>query len=246
MIGTIFTTIIYNPLYNGLVYLVGIIPTHDVGIAVILLTVVVRVIVYPLSRRAVQAQLDMKEVAPEVTEIRNKFKNDKQGESKAIFALYKERNIHPFASFLLVLVQFPILIGLYWVFSRGGLPLISVARLYPFVHAPTAINMEFLGIQNMAGHSIVLAVLAAATQFVYTRLSMGPRGVKTATEASFSDDMAKSMDVQARYVLPAVIGVIAFTVVAAAPLYWVTSNSFMILQEYLAGRRFKPEKSAKK
>ena len=66
---------------------------------------------------------------------------------------------------------------------------------------------------------------------------MGPRGVKTATEASFSDDMAKSMDVQARYVLPAVIGVIAFSVVAAAPLYWVTSNSFMILQEYLAGRR---------
>ena len=61
MIGSIFTAIIYNPLYNGLVYLVGIIPTHDVGIAVILLTVVVRVIVYPLSRRAVQAQLDMKE-----------------------------------------------------------------------------------------------------------------------------------------------------------------------------------------
>ena len=75
---------------------------------------------------------------------------------------------------------------------------------------------------------------------------MGPRGVKTATEASFSDDMAKSMDVQARFVLPAVIGVIAYTVVAAAPLYWVTSNSFMILQEYLAGRRFKPEKSTKK
>ncbi len=246
MIGSIFTAIIYNPLYNGLVYLVGIIPTHDVGIAVILLTVVVRVIVYPLSRRAVQAQLDMKEVAPEVTEIRNKYKNDKQGESKAIFALYKERNIHPFASFLLVLVQFPVLIGLYWVFSRGGLPVISVARLYSFVHAPAAINMEFLGIQNMAGHSIVLAVLAAATQFIYTRLSMGPRGVKTATEASFSDDMAKSMDVQARFVLPAVIGGIAYTVVAAAPLYWVTSNSFMILQEYLAGRRFKPEKSTKK
>jgi len=246
MIGSIFTAIIYNPLYNGLVYLVGIIPTHDVGIAVILLTVVVRVIVYPLSRRAVQAQLDMKEVAPEVTEMRNKYKNDKQGESKAIFALYKERNIHPFASFLLVLVQFPVLIGLYWVFSRGGLPVISVARLYSFVHAPAAINMEFLGIQNMAGHSIVLAVLAAATQFIYTRLSMGPRGVKTATEASFSDDMAKSMDVQARFVLPAVIGVIAYTVVAAAPLYWVTSNSFMILQEYLAGRRFKPEKSTKK
>ena len=246
MIGNIFTAIIYNPLYNGLVYLVGVIPTHDVGIAVVLLTIVVRIVVYPLSRRAVQAQLDMKEVAPEVTQIRNKYKNDKQGESKAIFALYKERNIHPFASFLLVLVQFPVLIGLYWVFSRGGLPAVDAARLYSFVHLPTSINMEFLGIENMAGHSIVLAVLAAVTQFIYTRLSMGPRGVKTATEASFSDDMAKSMDVQARFVLPAVIGVIAYSVVAAAPLYWVTSNSFMILQEYLAGRRFRPERDDKK
>ncbi len=238
MIGTLFNTIIYNPLYNGLVYFVGIIPTHDVGIAVILLTIVVRVIVYPLSRRAVQAQLDMKKVAPDVAKLREQYKNDKQGESKAIFALYKERNIHPFSSVLLVLIQFPILIGLYWVFSRGGLPAIDAARLYSFVHVPSATNMVFLGIQNMASHSIVLALLAGVTQFAYTRLSMGPRGVKTATEASFSEDMAKSMDVQARFVLPAVIAVIAYSVVAAAPLYWVTSNTFMILQEYAAGRRF--------
>ncbi|HVM73664.1 MAG TPA: YidC/Oxa1 family membrane protein insertase [Candidatus Paceibacterota bacterium] len=239
MIATVFNTIIYNPLYNGLVYLVGIIPSHDVGIAVVILTIIVRIIIYPLSRRAVQAQLDMKKVAPEVTKIRDKYKDDKQGESKAIFALYKERGIHPFASFFLVLVQSPILIGLYWVFSRGGLPIVVVARLYSFVHIPAAINMEFLGLQNMAGHSIVLALLAGLTQFVYTRLAMGPRGVKTATEASFSDDMAKSLDVQARFVLPAVISVIAYTVVAAAPLYWVASNSFMIVQEYAAGRRFK-------
>jgi YidC/Oxa1 family membrane protein insertase len=238
MIATIFNEVIYNPLYNGLVYLVGIIPMHDVGIAVVLLTIVVRIIVYPLSRRAIQAQLDMKKVAPEVTKIRDMFKDDKQGESKAIFALYKERGIHPFASFLLILVQFPILIGLYWVFSRGGLPTIDVSRLYSFVHVPPAIDMMFLGIQNMAGHSIVLAFLAALTQFAYTRLSMGPRGIKTATEASFSDDMAKSLDVQARFVLPAIIGVVAYFAVAAAPLYWVTSNSFMILQEYIAGRRF--------
>jgi YidC/Oxa1 family membrane protein insertase len=241
MIATIFDTIIYNPLYNGLIWLVNIIPTHDVGIAVVLLTIVVRFIVYPLSRRAIQSQLDMKKVAPDVEKLRDKYKGDKQGESKAIFALYKERNIHPFAGFLLLLIQFPVLIGLYWVFSRGGLPVVDAARLYPFVHVPSAVNMVFLGIQNMAGHSIVLAFLAAVSQFTYTRLSMGPRGVKTATEASFSDDMAKSLDVQARFVLPAIIGVIGFTVVAAAPLYWTTSNTFMIIQEYLAGRRFNGE-----
>lgn len=238
MISTVFDAIIYNPLYNGLVWLVNIIPTHDVGIAVVILTIVVRTILIPLSRRAIQSQLDMKKVTPDVAKLREKYKDDKQGESKAIFALYKERNIHPFASFGLLLIQFPILIGLYWVFSRGGLPAIDAARLYSFIHAPAAVNMMFLGIQNMAGHSVVLALLAAVSQFTYTRLSMGPRGVKTATEASFSDDMAKSLDVQARFVLPAIIGVIGFTVVAAAPLYWATSNTFMILQEYIAGRRF--------
>lgn len=238
MITTVFDAVIYNPLYNGLVWLVNIIPTHDVGIAVVLLTIVVRTILIPLSRRAIQSQLDMKKVTPEVTRLRDKYKDDKQGESKAIFALYKERNIHPFASFGLLLIQFPVLIGLYWVFSRGGLPVIDTARLYSFVHVPAAINMMFLGLQNMAGHSIVLALLAAVSQFIYTRLSMGPRGIKTATEASFSDDMAKSLDVQARFVLPAIIGVIGYTVVAAAPLYWATSNTFMIIQEYIAGRRF--------
>lgn len=242
MIGAFFTACIYNPLYNGLVYFVGILPNHDVGVAVIMLTIIVRIIVYPLSRRAVQAQLDMKQVAPEVEKIRDKFKNDKQAESQAIFALYKERDIHPFASFFLVLIQFPILIGLYWVFARGGLPNIDATRLYAFVHIPAAVNMEFLGVLGMSSHSIVLAVLASVTQFAYTRLSMGPRGVKTATEASLSDDMARSLDIQARYVLPAIIGVISYSVVAAAPLYWVTSNTFMIAQEYAAGRRFSVKK----
>ncbi|HUO56184.1 MAG TPA: YidC/Oxa1 family membrane protein insertase, partial [Candidatus Paceibacterota bacterium] len=86
MISAIFDTIIYNPLYNSLVWLVNIIPTHDVGIAVIILTIVVRIILIPLSRRAIQSQLDMKKVAPEITKLRDTYKDDKQAESKAIFA----------------------------------------------------------------------------------------------------------------------------------------------------------------
>lgn len=240
MISSIFHAVIYAPLYNGLVYFVGVVPGHDVGIAVILLTIVVRIIIYPLSRRAVKAQADMKKMAPLIEKVKEKYKDNKEEQGRQIFALYKEHDVHPFSGFLLVLVQFPVLIGLYWVFSRGGLPSIDAAYLYSFVHIPAAVNMEFLGIQNMAGHSIVLAALAAITQFLYTRLTLGPKQEHTIeSESSFSGDMAKSLDTQARYVLPAIIGVIAYTVVAAAPLYWVTSNIFMLLQEYLAGRRFR-------
>lgn len=214
-------------------------PGHDVGLAVVVLTIIVRFILFPLSRKAVQTQIVMKKLVPEVEKIKEKTKDNKEEEAREILALYKKHNVSPFAGFGLMLIQIPILLGLYWVFARGGWPKIDTTMLYSFVHAPSHLNMMFLGFMDMSvKHNIVLAVLAAITQGIYTRLSMGPRGEKTATEASFSDDLAKSFDVQARFVLPAIIGVISYTIVAAAPLYWTTGNIFMIVQEYLSGRRF--------
>jgi len=239
MISTVFHAVIYDPLYNVLVYLVGILPTHDVGIAVVAVTILVRVVIYPLSRRAVQAQIAMKKIAPEVDVLKEKYKNDREAQSRAIFALYKERDVHPFASVGLLFIQLPILFALYWIFARGGLPHIDSGLLYSFVAVPKGVNMEFLGIVDMAGHNIILAALAAISQGVYTRLSLGSPKVHDANiEASFSNDMARSFDTQARYVMPVLIGIVGFSVVAAAPLYWLTSNLFMIFQEYLAGRRF--------
>jgi YidC/Oxa1 family membrane protein insertase len=242
-----FTAIIYRPFYNGLVFLVGSLPTHDVGVAVIILTLIVRFVLFPLSRRAVQAQLAMKKIGPEVEKLKEKYKDKAEEQSRAIFALYKERGVHPFAGFVLILIQLPILLGLYWVFSRGGLPKIDPALLYSFVHMPAAINMEFLGVINMSARSIPLAITAALSQFVYTRLSMGPSERSSPVEASLSGEMAKSFEVQARYVLPAIVGVIGFSLASAAPLYWTTSNLFMIAQEYLSGRRFSdPDAGTKK
>jgi YidC/Oxa1 family membrane protein insertase len=244
MISAVFHAIIYNPLYNGLVFLVGIFPGHDMGLAVVALTIVVRIIIYPLSRRAIEAQMAMKKIAPEIEVLKKKYKKNSPEQSQAIFALYKERGVHPFASFGLVLVQFPVLIALYWVFYRSGFPHVNGALLYPFVHAPASINMQFLGLVDMGKRSVLLALLAAVTQFIYTRLSMGPREKTpegSPVEASLSGDMAKSFDLQARYMLPAMIGIIGYSLASAATLYWTTSNTFMILQELAAGRRFNPK-----
>ena len=242
MISTAFHAAIYDPLYNGLVFLVGVIPSHDVGLAVIALTILVRIILFPLSRRAVETQLAMKKIAPQVEALKVKYKNNREEQGRATFALYKEHGVHPFASFGLLLLQIPVLLALYWIFALGGLPEVDATLLYPLVHLPASVNMEFLGVMNMAEKSVILAALAGVTQFIYTRLSMGPRHSATPIESTLGSDMAKSFDLQARYVLPAMVGVIAFYVSAAAPLYWVTSNIFMILQEYAAGRRFGPEK----
>lgn len=238
-IQALFGALIYQPLYNALVFVVGGVPAHDVGIAVIILTVFVRFLLFPLSRRAVQAQLAMKKIAPEVEKLKQKYADKPEEQGKAIFALYKERGVHPFAGVALMFIQLPIILGLYMVTSRSGLPKVDVSFLYPFVHLPNAVNMEFLGIINMGSRSIPLAILAAVSQFIYTRLSMGPSETSSPVEASLSGDMARSFEIQARYVLPVIVGVIGFSLAAAAPLYWTVSNVFMIVQEYLSGRRFR-------
>lgn len=243
MFSNAFHVIVYDPLYNGLVFLVDTIPSHDMGLAVVALTVAVRIIFYPLSRQAVLTQEGMKRIAPDVETLKEKYKENREEQARAIFALYREHNIRPFSSILLMLVQIPILLGLYWVFAWGGFPEVDTSLLYSFVPSPSSpVNMDFLGVIPMNGHSILLAILAAATQLLYTRLSMGPRAQhKKPLGDSFSSDMARSFDIQIRYMFPVLIGVISYTVVAAAPLYWVTSNSFLIVQEYVAGKRFKKD-----
>lgn len=239
---------IYDPLYNGLVYLVDIIPTHDIGIAIIILTILVKFVLFPLSRQAVRTQMLMRSVAPEIEKLKETYKDKQEEQARAIFALYKEKGIRPFSSFFLILIQFPILFGLYWVFWKGGLPSVDPNMLYSFVPMPASVNMEFLSMIDMRERSIFLAVLAGLTQLVYARLSMGPRSAMATSpvEQSFSNDMARSFDLQARYVLPVIVAGIAYTVASAVPLYWTTSNLFMIAQEFFMGRRFgdKPGKKA--
>jgi YidC/Oxa1 family membrane protein insertase len=240
MIAGFFHTFVYEPLYNGLVFFIDLIPSHDVGFAVIALTIFVRILMFPLSKRAIKTQIAMKAITPEVEALKEKYKNEKEKLGTALLALYRERDIHPFASFAIILVQLPLLLGLYWVFLWGGLPAVDAELLYPFVQVPPQVNMLFLGFVDMsAPHNIVLSVLAALTQLAYTRLSMGAHAPRPAGERSFSGDMARNFELQARYVLPLIIGVVSYTVSAAVPLYWATSNLFMVAQEYLSGRRFR-------
>lgn len=239
MFKAAFFNFIYDPLYNGLVFLVDSVPNHDIGIAIIILTIVVKVVLFPLSRQAVRTQIAMKEIAPEIEALKERFKDKQEEQARAIFALYRERGIRPFSSFFLILVQFPILFGLYWVFWHGGLPEVDTSLLYSFIPRPEMVNMEFLGLMDMRERNILLAAFAGLTQLAYARLSMGSRKPRAKdAEVSFSNDMAHSFDLQARYVLPLIVAGIAYTVAAAVPLYWTTSNLFMIAQELFMGRRF--------
>ncbi|MEK7068864.1 MAG: YidC/Oxa1 family membrane protein insertase [Patescibacteria group bacterium] len=240
MISTLFHIAVYDPLYNGLIFLIEIIPSHDVGFAVILLTIAVRTILFPLSRRAIETQAAMKKVAPEIERLKETHKDNREEQGRAIFALYRERGVHPFASVGLLIAQLPVIFALYWIFAVGGLPEIYQNLLYSFTPTPSVVNMAFLGFIDMAGHSLVLGVLAAVAQFAYTRLSMGKRipSLPAARGTSFSADLARSFDLQARYMLPATFIVLSYFIPNAAMLYLITSNIFMVGQEFYSGRRF--------
>ncbi len=236
MIGTAFNAFVFNPLYNGLIFLIDIIPYADVGIAVILLTITVKVILFPLAIKVSHMQVRMKEIAPRMEELKEQYKDDKQEQTIKMMALYKDNDVRPFLSLLVVFIQLPIILGLYWVFFRGGLPEVNAELLYSFIAIPEMVNMNFMGIVDMGGRSIVLALLAGITQFIHSSYAL-PAPKPRSENPTMKEDLARSFHLQMKYVMPIVVVGISYTISAAIALYWLTSNIFSIGQEIFIRRK---------
>lgn len=238
---SMYTTFIYAPLYNGLIFLMDVIPWADAGVAVIIFTIIVKLILFPLSYRSVKTQLEMKRIEPELNAVKQKY-TDKQEQARAIMALYKEKNINPFSGFFLILIQLPIIFALYSIFYNGGLPSVHGELLYSFVAIPDFVNMEFLGLLDIAKKSVILSLLAAATQYFQIRYSM-PIVPKKTENATFKDDLARTMSLQMRYMLPVVVFFISYSISSVIALYWTVSNLFAIGQELYIRKTLKNNKT---
>ena len=241
MISNIFHAVAYDPIYNLLVFLVDTIPGGDVGLAVILATVIVKIILFPLSLSAVRTQMVLKTIQPKIKEIQEKFKDKREELAKEIMALYKEHKINPFASLLLFFIQIPIIIALYLVFFREAFPNVNVELLYSFVPIPEIINIQFLGFIDVTERSVILALLAGITQFFQVRFAIPAPGPRK-DNASLKDDMLRNMQLQMRFMLPVLITIFAYVVSAVVALYFVTSNLFAIGQELYMRQTVKKEK----
>lgn len=240
MISSIFGALIYNPLYNALIFLVTVVPGGDVGLAVVSLTILVKLILFPLSKKATETNMKMKDVQPKVKEIQEKHKDNREMQAVEILALYREHKLNPFSSILVIFIQIPIILGLYWVFLKAGWPDIHTDILYSFVQVPEQVNTMFFGFLNVLERSIPLAVLVGLTQYFQVKFAMPiMENKKSGTSPSFKEDLAKSMQFQMRYVLPIFIAVIAYTLSSAISLYWITSNLFMIGQEMVIRKKLK-------
>lgn len=256
MLGNLFNAVFYGPLYNALVFLIDVLPTADVGVAVIVLTLLVKVLILPLSIKATRTQMKLKILEPRIKEIQTTYKDKREEQAVKMMEVYKEAKVNPFSSIFLLLVQLPVIIALYMVFARGGLPEIDPEIVYSFIPVPSEVNMNFLGMIDVAGKSIVLAVIAGVTQFIQSHLLFSLRDKEKkekeakeekkdeSKEPSFKDELAKSMNLQMRYILPIFIGFIAYSISGAVALYFIVSGVFAIGQEFFVKRKLRLESEA--
>ncbi len=244
----IFNTLFYEPLYNGLIFLISVVPGADLGIAIVLLTLAVKLLILPLAHKSVKSQAKIKIIEPEVKEIKNKFNKDKQEQAKKVMELYKKHGVNPFTGCFLVLVQLPVVLALYWVFFKG-LGSVNTEILYSFVKVPQNIDTHFLGLIDMMGKSVFLALIAGIAQYYQMKLSLPPQVSdidKKNTELSFKDEFIKNMSTQMRYVLPVFVFFISYTISAAVALYWATNNTFSVIHELVVKKQAKAIMEKKK
>jgi len=230
VISTLFHAVFYNPIYNVLVTLVAYLPGGDVGIAVVILTVCIRLLLLPFSLSAARTQRAMRVLEPKLKELKAKHKGDKEKEAVETLALYREARVNPFASILTALIQIPVLLGLYFVFRYEPFTALDVARLYSFTPVPHLISLKFLGLVSVTTKSVVLALLAGLAQFLQARLALSGTMQQSAA-SGMQGDFQKVLGMQLQYVFPFLIAIISYTTSGAVGLYFITTNLAGCLQE---------------
>jgi len=233
---SLFHTLISTPFYNGFIFLIDRLPFLDIGIVVVLFTVIVKIVMLPLSIKASKAQLAMKDTQKDMQVIKDKYKDNKEEQSRKMIEYYKEKGINPFAGIFILLIQLPILIGLYQVFIKSGLPSINTDLLYSFVGVPESINMVFLGMVNILDKSVLLALLAGITTYFQVKYSahMNP----PAGEKDSQTEFARAMAMQMKYFFPVIMVFIAYSISSAIAIYFITSNIFAIAQEIYISKKY--------
>ena len=238
-----FTTIFVEPLFNILFLFYGLLPGHDFGVAVILLTVLVRILLWPLVKRQLHSQRAMQKLAPEVARVRAESGGDRQKETQALMELYKEKGTSPFAPIIPLIIQLPIFFALYIAFRDSVHPEQIKELAYPFVENlpavqqaivnPASFSATLFGIIDLTKPNVFLALGAALAQFYQAKM-MQPKNQPAGK--GMEADMAKMMSYMI-YVFPVLTFVIGLTLPSALALFWMVTSLIAALQQHLVLRQ---------
>ena len=233
----IFNTICYQPLLNLLVFIYNVLPGHDLGIVIIIVTILIRLVLYPFSAQSIRAQKVMQEIQPKIEEIKKLYKDQKEKQASEMMKLYKEQKINPLSSCLPLLIQLPFLLAIYQVF-RVGTSNGSLSMLYPFIHNPGQINTIAFGFLNLSKPQIVVAFLAAVAQFFQARMLVKTRPT-VKTKESQDEDMMAIMNKQMTYVMPVMTFFIGFSLPGGLVFYWLVLTVVTIIQQAIVFKGIK-------
>lgn len=193
----IFEILVVQPLFNLLMLLYAVVPGGDFGISIILFTVLLRVVLYPLVKRQLHQTKAMRRLQPELERIKKQTKGNRQLQGIQMMELYKRHGVSPFRSIGILLVQLPIFIALYLVIQIFTLHrdqlgkytydfLENIGPIKHIVENPGAFNEKLLGLVDLTQHAfsngninlvlVVLAVVAAVGQFIQSKQTMPQQG----------------------------------------------------------------------
>ena len=241
--GKLWNAILYRPTYNALIFFAYIFPGHSLGIAIILLTILFRTILLAPSQKAMKAQKRMQEVQPMLEKIKEKYKGDQQKISQETMALWKEQKVNPMGSCLPLLMQFPVLIALFWVIKSGLNP-DKIHLLYTTYadFSLASINTQFLGLDLLKPNQYVLPVIVGLLQFGQMKISLAKKG-KNKDGKKNEMAIANSM---MTYVMPIMIAVFTASLPAGVGIYWGTSTLYGIVQQVFVNKDSDKGNSPKK
>jgi len=238
----LFNELLYRPLFNSMVFFYNTIPGTNIGLAIILTTLVVRVLMIPLYRSSIKSQREMTILQPVLKEIQTKYKDDRQKLTEEMMKVYKEHNFNPFAPFMIILVQFPILIAIYQVSLNIFKPE-TYPALYSFIALPENFDSNFFGLLNVEDpKNIILALLVGLSQYYQIKLIMKrtqPAKIKDTKKAKKKKDskpevpdFATTLNKQMLLLMPILVTVFAYSLPAIMSFYWITTTIFTIGQEF--------------
>ncbi len=225
----IFNVIFYQPILNLLVFLYNIVPAHDIGLAIIIMTVIIKLVLLPLSKQSIKSQKTLQELQPKIDEIKKKYADNKEEQGRAMMQLYKQEKVNPFSSCLPLLIQLPFLWAVFMVF-RAGLSGKSLNLVYSFIHQPELINTVSLGFIDLAKPNAILAVLAGLAQFWQAKMMVTKRP-EIKTDGAKDENMMAIMNKQMLYMMPALTVFIGLSFPGGLALYWLVTTLLTALQQ---------------
>lgn len=219
---TLFHTYIYQPILYILIFLYENVAFHDLGIAIFELTIIVRVVLFPIFYKGAKDQAVLQKLQPRIKEIQDTHKENKEEQTKALLSLYREHKFNPFSSFFLLLLQLPVFIALFQIFTRELSTSVFDSHM-------------LLGLINLGEKSIPIAIIAAGLQYFQAKLSL-PKQIPQKDKQGFKNPMAsfgKTMTILG----PGFTFIILLNLPAALGFYWAASTVFSLVQQVYINKK---------